>query len=500
MAAGTDRRGACARATDVRVTTVHRGQQQPGWCCWPAAWLDDCGTLYATFQEITRGENPTWEPIPLEFWEAMGLPHTYYTTLSNGAKELTPHCVVLKSTDSGDTWSMHADRVQALTVTYGWVSLSDGVLLRIPSNDYLAWHPGEKQKTWVEVSSDEGKTWKHRCDLIEGYSLDTGMYRLLTLQDGTLAGVSKYHASFGPQGEKTGRNVRQPYVRLRLSVGLWHSSDQGHSWTGPIPVLPGIQGWEPALVELPSGDLLITNSTVQGGEQVRQYVRRTTTGFVPGPVMDIVSGTVPESIVCTRSGLLVGATRNTGYQCSNDEGATWYPLADIPDAGYQPYIIELPDGRLFCIYHVGGGDEQFGLHDLYIGAATFRVDDRLPKPTKLTIRRQTSAAGDRYINSYVATLTGDGEHLAGKTVHFGYKRRYHDDTGNGIQSTAVTDAWGRARLCITEFDGETNIHQSYTVKAWFTPDAGETTLAPCESDEYFAYAITSSKRDLGWEE
>jgi hypothetical protein len=189
--------------------------------------------------------------------------------------------------------------------------------------------------------------------------------------------------------------------------------------------------------------------------------------------------------------------RGGEYSCSNDEGATWHRIEGIPASGYQPFITVLPDDRLFCVFHVGGGDAPFGESDLYIGAHIFRLEANLAQPTRLSLTREMDTGNTRYINSYTATLTSGGYGVGGKTIRYAYKKRYMD---NWVESTAVTKEAGQARIHLgAVFEGVTNIHLSYELKAWFAPDPGDDSLAPCRSDIYFAYAITSTRKDLGWE-
>src|SRR6185295_6896803 len=101
-------------------------------------------------------------------------------------------------------------------------------------------------------------------------------------------------------------------------AAFYYSFDQGASWEGPVPVFPGVSASEPDLVELSSGDLLLINSNVQAGAITRQKIRRQRKGFVPQPVFDIVKGPVPETVVLTKRGLLVGCSRGRAYACSKD--------------------------------------------------------------------------------------------------------------------------------------------------------------------------------------
>ena len=488
-----------ARAEDVRVSDAYRAAVRPEHACWVTLWQDTKGAVYLSFVDTRRAPNPTWQPVPLYYWEAMGYPNTYHTSLCNASKHIVYELVVMTSTDSAASWVETGRSVNTHSWPYGcWASLDGGrTIIRIECNDYTAFRPGEKQQAVTLISRDGGKSWARRSTVIEGYA--TEPYRLKILRDGTLALLCNYWASYGtPDRELPTRHTKRPYVRQENAAAFFLSNNDGKSWSGPVPVLPGVLAWEPDFVELPSGDLLILNSTVQGGPQVRQYVRRVNQSFVPGPVYDVISGRVPECLVYTKSGLIVGAVRGGDYTCSNDDGATWYEIEGLPPCGYQPSITELRDGRLLCVWHGGGGDEPFGEKDLWVGTTTFRLEANLPEPTRLTLTRQMPRSQTKYINSYVAALTAGSRPLAGKTIDFSVSIRYAAGYEQfPLKLTAVTDDRGRARLDLEPyFVNETNIHQSYEVNASFTPEEGDVLLSPARSDSYNAYTSSMSQEDL----
>jgi hypothetical protein len=483
-----------AKAENVKVRDIYHAKIRPGYCCWVSLWSDAKGAVYLSFVEKRRAPNPNWEPLPLDFWESMSLPHGYHTALSNGSKDIVYEIVVLKSTDQGDTWQEIGRSPSQVDNSFSWVTLSNGSLLRSQSNDYIAWHKGDRQQTWCETSDDGGNSWKKRASIYYGHNGSGSPHRLRQLRDGTLVQLISAAPEFGPGKERFARHTKRPNVRQELAVYLYFSKDQGQTWTGPLPVFPGIMAWEPDFVELPSGDLLLLNSAVQPGPQVRQYVRKTELGWIPSPVFDVVHGQVPETVARTKSGILVGAVRGGKYTCSNDDGEHWYPVANIPNAEYQPYILALADDRLLCAAHCGGGDEAFGKHDLYVAATSFSLASNLPRSTNLSLTRNLSPAGDRYINGFTATLSQGEQPLAGQKILF----KHSKNEGGESEVTAITDDRGQATLDLTSaYQGIDNIHTCYRVRARFVPDANQTGLASCESDEYFAYAITTSKADLG---
>jgi len=404
---------------------------------------------------------------------------------------------VLKSTDDGETWIEIGRQPSPFDATFAWTSLPDGRVIRGMCNSYHAFDPDEPVVFWTETSTDGGNTWTRGTEIAEGHSgSGSHPHRLKRLADGTLALLITHEAPFGPGRQRVGRNAKRPYLRQENTAFLFLSKDQARTWTGPLTIFPGFLTYEPDFVELPSGDLLFLNSTVQGGPPIRQYVRKTRFGYVPEPVYDVVAGTVPECPVSTTKGLLVGAVRGGGYSCSNDEGATWHAIEGLPACGYQPSMVERADGRILCAWHGGGGDEPFGQKHLFVGTTTFRLEANLPAPTRLDLVRDQDDAGYRFINRYILTLRAGDQPLTGKTLRYSFLKRYEKDP---VEGTAVTNAQGQAQIDLTEvFKEVTDIHLSYHLEARFEPEPKDKSLAPCQSVRYMAYAITTSRKDLGW--
>ena len=508
--------GRFAEARDVQVNEVYHPAERPGYACWTALWHDLDGGLYLAFAEKRRATNTLWEPVPLDFWESMGLPIKYHTSFCNGSKDILTELVVLKSNDDGKTWTETGRCPSKVINAFAWASLPGGRIIRAVSDDYVAFDPAYKPQLRVEVSHDGGNTWQVQAVVLEGFQ--TYSYCLQRLKDGRLILVAPYQEAFGPGRPRKARHTIRPnaHRELECTTGVFFSDDEGKSWSGPQTAFPGDLVNEPDFVELPSGDLLFVYSQ-SGGEphvQLRQKFFRTTSGYVPGPVFDIVCGHAPERMVRTRDGLLVGAMRMGDYMCTNDEGATWYKIHGLPRCEYQPRIIELADGRLLTSWHIGG-DNFFGELDQWVGTHVFRLEANLPEPTRLVLARSKNAENTKFINAFEVTLTQGNRPLAGKTVYFAYHRQPHDDyrctydpRQAGTQRTAVTDENGKARLDLSEYGKPPTgrkptifdtgqMHMHYRVTAWFDSDVAESGLPPCRSDVYCAYPLNMSKQDLG---
>jgi hypothetical protein len=451
------------------------------------------------FSEKRRAPNLSFKPIPLDFMESMSLPIKYQTSFCNGSPDVRTESVIMRSRDEGDTWQeIGRSDVGGLMNLFAYVSLPDGSILRGIDTDYIAFALDGPPVTAIEKSVDGGNTWTRSALLLEG-DYSGYPYRIRRLRDGTLVNLMVYTSGFGANRPRRERGVVAPNVIQEILCGLWMSTDNGESWSGPMGVLPGILAPEPDFAELPSGDLLILNSRVQGGPEVRQYVHRSRLGFLPGPVHRVVSGTVPETFCVTQPGLLVGATRGSLYTCSNDEGATWHTIAEIPDCEYQPLIIELKDGRLLCAWHMHG-DAIFGERHQFVGQHIFRLDaSRLPAATVLDLTRDMNKERTQYTNAHTARLSAGWTALAGWKIRLQVQLRYADTWDlspprpEPFELEAVTDEKGCARFDLDaireDFEKEVNIHQYYNLKAFFEP-AAEDGLAPAESASYHSYIMT----------
>src|SRR4029077_671306 len=129
-------------------------------------------------------------------------------------------------------------------------------------------------------------------------------HRLRTLRDGTLL----LAVPLAPRwGEGTDRPVRAA-VRLDtpndMQMTLFFSHDQGRTWNGPLPVFGGQNVSETDFVEVPSGDLLLVNNSIFA-TPARHSAYRAGNRCTPGPLQQVRSGRVPETVCLTADGLLV---------------------------------------------------------------------------------------------------------------------------------------------------------------------------------------------------
>jgi len=85
-----------------------------------------------------------------------------------------------------------------------------------------------------------------------------------------------------------------------------------------------------------------------------------------------------KGVLRTRGGVLICAGSGNQFNFSVDEGKTWSDTATIPDPAvgrpnHYPALLELPDGRILSVYHVGNHWPYPPPQDEWIHATSFRV-------------------------------------------------------------------------------------------------------------------------------
>lgn len=496
--------GTYARAAEFRNCAVYSPAKRPGYTAWASLFQFGNGDLGLAFNEIRQGRNAGFTPPTLEFVEAMGLPYQFSPVCLPAANpDLVSEYVNLRSSDGGRSWQ-ETGRCPVHTRHYWHVGFPDSRIVRLVGTQYARYEQGDaRHGVVVEESRDGGNVWREIGRFLDGCFFYG--HKLKKLSDGSLIAAGPVYPSFGPGGTSRVRQTRLAGEIRPAQSCFMVSRDGGHTWEGPHYILPGIDASEPDFIELPGGDLLFVNSTVQLGRACRQMVRRTPNGYINEPLMEIrrgrpenddsQGGITPETITVTPDGLIVGARRGGPYTCSSDLGENWYEIADAPDCPYQPMIERLPDGRFLTVWH-WGHDSAFGEVDMYIGTHSFRVDASLPAPTRLDLERELSADGSRYVNAWRATLTANGKPAADKDIVFRTEDVYCPDGRPNVTPlsesadvfTARSDADGVARLRLDNKDRSPDFGDAYRIDVVFCSSAGDG-LQDCYGPEEAAYAI-----------
>jgi hypothetical protein len=107
-------------------------------------------------------------------------------------------------------------------------------------------------------------------------------------------------------------------------------------------------------------------------DRMQSIVRKKGDTWEPGPARP---APFPHSgfpcVLLTREGVILHLATDGTYWTS-DLGDTWTRLS-IPGTGYYPCAVQLPDGAIVCIGHVGS-DDVYGTVDQSIVEQTFRLN------------------------------------------------------------------------------------------------------------------------------
>lgn len=498
------------QADAFEAREIYRSAQRPGYTSWVSFFPGPQGKWYLTCEEVTRPDHPLPGATPQQFHE-MSLPRGY------DKSRLRMEIVLLESTDGLRTWkevSRQPVRFQHSAGSFAQACTGEGRFLRFVWSCY-ALDPGLQPNQILFASCDQGRTWEQQ-PAFHHPRFASYPHRLRTLQDGTLALCLPLAARWG---EGTDRPVRAA-VDLEsvgdMQMTLWTSADQGHTWSGPVLLYAGQQVSETDFAELPSGDLLFVNNSIFACPG-RQLVYREGQRFTPGPLEKVRSGTVPETLCLTDTGLLVGCMRPGAYYWSDDLGRSWQPLEGVPDRRpemYQPWIHHLGQGRIACAGHFGADDAP-GTRDQYLSLHLFRVTARhRPAHPRLWIERHFDPAQDRYLNTYTLSLSADGRPLPGREVEVWWVGRGQPGYSSwaevplekrmqqgGERLRLRTDAAGRALLNLPQLDQLEGLdlpcepaHYSYQLVVRFNADRADPHHLPVQLPQLEFYA--QGRRDL----
>ena len=368
------------RIVEFSRRTIYHSPQTPGYTCWVGIWNMPDGSTMMCFTQATgplegRPKAPT-EIRKRLCWPPAGHGDSYDMTGLDLAN------VHLRTADGGNTWThVSADPFRSCMngcTGEAETALPDGTILRGVWGSYLPY--GDVPQTgFIQRSTDGAKTWGEPEIVLNPDQCSYWPKRIRVLRDGRV--IMTGAMAEVPAGSKT----RKEYSRLLRAV-LLVSEDGGRTWLKPVEVLPQAlrrtpyPGEEYDAAELPDGDLLLvfrwavydsgTGEFVR--EQRRQSVlKKTGQTWKPGPIRPVPfphSGH-PE-LLATREGVVLHLA-STGISWTADGGEHWHD-ADVGGTGYYPRAVQLPDGRILCVYH-HGGDNGYGDVDQSIGACTFRL-------------------------------------------------------------------------------------------------------------------------------
>ncbi len=330
-------------ATDFSQKTIYHSPETPGYTSWCGLWQLPNGWLRADFTQIT---GPKDKPVGSD--------------------------PILQSTDSGATWKQISNKPtkivlnggilwEAREACRGMVVLPDGTLVRS-----IQAPVEESASGYVERSKDGGKTWGSPI-----YPLPVRDYRvwptlIRRLLDGRLV-------LFGGVWKRGEGEMLQNLVKT-----MFVSADNGKTWGKPIVVMPSDVGKceESDFCELPNGDLFWVHRAVHYNSEplqtrMQSIVYKKGNDFVAG---ECVESQLPHSgypmVMYAREGIVLHFATD-GVNWTSDLGKTWTRL-DIPGTPYYPKALQLKDGKIVLVGHVGS-DDVYGTIDQSIVYQEFRL-------------------------------------------------------------------------------------------------------------------------------
>lgn len=357
-------------AFDYEEQEVYHSPQSPGWTGWVCLLKMRDGEVRLSFLQITGDVKrpPVYDMAGLKKEE-----------------------VLLRSKDGGKTWQP----ISTLPVPEGpqpagWVynggafvaaqQLSDGSLLG------ARWGRGFADRRdgegLVFRSTDGGARWSGPQAVNDLREFSCYPSRLRQLRDGTVM--------LAYEGRKMGYAASSRWQH----AGVYLSRDLGKTWEGPDIIAPDDDGLvaypEPAFVEFEDGSLLFVfrienypdlqdESKYHAGRRRQCRVTKRRGYWAAGPIVETVlpHGGHPE-LLLTKEGILLYVSKE-GYWSSLDKGSTWTKL-DLTPSAYYPHAVQLDDGRILVVGHVGEDNPFPPPQDMSIRCQRFRLRREAPGP------------------------------------------------------------------------------------------------------------------------
>ena len=333
-------------AIDYNEKRIYHSPETPGYTCWVGLWQLADGRIRCSFeQRIGPKDN---------------------------VKKSSPN---LESLDGGETWKLLSSSIGS---GRGMVVLNDHTFLR-PN---------------LQRSTDGGKTWSDRSYLLPTATYFSYPTLIRPLRDGRLVLMGGYW-----KRDDVETRVLKPYPNSRLRKMIFISSDEGKTWSKPIELMSIEDGVceESDFCELPNGDLFwVHRCELFPGKMTKIHplahrhgsdpaspwmwfysdrkqsiTRKKGNMFVPekSQVMPAPHSGFPM-VLYTRENLILNF-QTDGIYWTADVGKHWQKL-NIPGTKYYPKALQLSDGKIICIGHVGS-DNPYGTVDQSIVQQTFRL-------------------------------------------------------------------------------------------------------------------------------
>lgn len=357
--------------TDLAIKTIYHSPETPGYTSWVGCWLMPGGTPMISFHQATgplKGRyRASQEILHRLSWPPPGKPEFANYDMT-GLDMKTLHLV--PNGDLSNWQSQSTEHVS--TPMNGWTceaedAAKDGTIYRAVEGQYLPFFDVPQAGYW-QRSTDGSKTWSEPAAFFDLAKWSSFPKRLRFLRDGRIA-VTGAVIPWQPHPI-----IRNDWGRL-LEPAVWFSDDQGKTWSDPL-LLWDDKSVRPSeevdFAELPNGDLLTIIRVDAAKVRYQTTIRKQGKSWRPDPVRKLW---IPHSghpeLLLTREGVVIHFAKN-GIAGSRDEGKTWSYFEGHPVTGHYPRSVQLPDGRIFCVYHTGA-DDYYGQRDQRIESITFRL-------------------------------------------------------------------------------------------------------------------------------
>lgn len=372
-------------AVDCHRRTIYHSPQTPGYTCWVHAWTMPDGIVMLSFNQATGpkdGRPRAPAEIQKKLWPDLVDPHRDMTGLKQ-------YIVCLRSRDSGATWNkvgQYPFRSPVNALVVGSTGLRDGTILRAVFGTYLPYDTDLPGTGVLQRSTDGAKSWGKGACLLAPEDFTAYPAGIHQLRDGRVAlvgGVSRVPA---------GRTWSEYYPSMEPLLLV--SCDGGKTWGPPIQVIPeeNRKGWsceECDAAELANGDLfwVFRRSVPEDADKPLTQRRHTywqgvtekhgdtwTPKWVgPSPFPNLGL----PSLVAIRQGVIL--LINAGQWTAN-AGKTWHPIKNYPAGmssarAYYPKGVQLADGRILVLAHIGS-DDPYGVVDQSIIMDSLRLKAR----------------------------------------------------------------------------------------------------------------------------
>jgi hypothetical protein len=363
-------------ARDAERTTIYHSPQTPGYTSWAGIWTMPDGSVMVSFTQVTGPLTGWRQRAPKEILKR--LPTAQQDIPAYDFTGLTQENLCLRSTDRGATWTKYASDTFSSALN-GFCNgsvlvLADGTLLR-PGWGQSLTYCDVRATGFLQRSTDGAKTWGPPEYLSPDPHLQTFPTRIRRLRDGRLI-VTGGTAPCDPD------NWQWNDLCTKTRHCLWVSKDPaGKSWGEPLYVGTvadcACEEWDTA--ELENGDLLAVIRAIQYGpgtavaQDRRQCIlTKKDDTWEPGPIVPtpFPHDGHPE-LLLTREGVILHVAP-TAISWTADRGKTWTKL-DSPGTGYYPHAVQLDDGTILAVGHIGN-DDPYGKTDQAIVLNRLRLE------------------------------------------------------------------------------------------------------------------------------